>query len=315
MAFLDHISRYRHPYKNWIKVMYSMKKGTTPIILKIGNEISIEHDSTAYLTHFLSSGTINVKDVKDLLSSGILKFRYKDRELKMKVNKPRGDEEWQFNGDIVNVFYNEDYKFLATKDTKVVDICGNIGDTAIYFALNRAGKIVAIEPYSYSFEMAKHNIEINNFQETIQLFNAGYRPNVEMVVGKNQVIADSNLNQTTKEGIKIPIMSLKPILAKSGFEIHAPIYPKMDCEGYEYNLLQEDRETLSRFERIHVEYHDGIKVLDKLFMELGYQVDFTNPVETYNIRSSNSKMSMGFLHAKKRKNVGGDKYLACPPRS
>jgi FkbM family methyltransferase len=281
--------------------MYSMKKGTNPIKCKLrnGDEIAMEHDTTSYLTHFLGSKMMDAKDVIDLLSSGIIKFRYKGTELKMKL---RGvDSNNEFNGDIDHVFCKEDYKFLTTKGNNVIDIGGNIGDTPIYFALNGAEKIVAIEPYPYSFEMAKYNIEINHFQAKIQLFNAGYGQDGEIVVGNSQVNAGSNLIESTKGSIKIPIMSMKHILEKSGFDPHAPIYLKMDCEGCEYNLLHEEKETLRRFERIQIEYHYGINGLDELFKELGYIVDFTNPIETYNINSSDPKMSVGFLYAKRGK--------------
>ena len=78
------------------------------------------------------------------------------------------------NGDIHGVFLSEEYKFLNVKNETVIDIGANIADSSIYFALNDAQKIIALEPYPYSYNSAKKNIEINDLDNKIDLLNAAY---------------------------------------------------------------------------------------------------------------------------------------------
>jgi hypothetical protein len=49
-------------------------------------------------------------------------------------------------GDIIGIFVDNPYEDLSVKNKTVVDIGGNIADSAIYFALWGANKIVCIEP-------------------------------------------------------------------------------------------------------------------------------------------------------------------------
>jgi len=50
----------------------------------------------------------------------------------------------------------------------------NIGDSAIYFALNGAKRIIGLEPYPYAFSYAEKNIKLMIIKNII-LFNACYR--------------------------------------------------------------------------------------------------------------------------------------------
>jgi FkbM family methyltransferase len=54
-----------------------------------------------------------------------------------------------------------------------VDIGGNIADSAIYFALRGANKIVCIEPLPKNCELARKNILFNNFSHKISAVLAG----------------------------------------------------------------------------------------------------------------------------------------------
>ncbi|MEM3715123.1 MAG: FkbM family methyltransferase, partial [Nitrososphaeria archaeon] len=71
---------------------------------------------------------------------------------------------------------------------------------------------------------------------------------------------------------------------------------KMDCEGCEYNLLNEDDETIKKFAMIQIEYHYGYeKLVDKL-KESGFAVKYTEPREVYN-RSAGKTMIVGDIYA------------------
>ena len=49
----------------------------------------------------------------------------------------------------------------------------NIGNSAIYFALNGAKRVIGLESYPYAFSYAEKNIKLNNLNNII-LLNAGY---------------------------------------------------------------------------------------------------------------------------------------------
>ena len=57
------------------------------------------------------------------------------------------------NGDPTTVFLYEEYQTLPVKDRIVIDIGGSIGDTAIYFALKGAKKVIALEPFLLNYEV------------------------------------------------------------------------------------------------------------------------------------------------------------------
>jgi hypothetical protein len=71
---------------------------------------------------------------------------------------------------------------------------------------------------------------------------------------------------------------------------------KMDCEGCEYNLLNEGNETLRRFERMQIEYHYGYEKLKNKFEEAGFKVKCTEPV----LGADNKNMHMGYIYARRK---------------
>lgn len=54
---------------------------------------------------------------------------------------------------ILEVFFAEDYKNLNPQDEIVIDIGANIGDTGLYFALNGAARVIALEPYINTYNL------------------------------------------------------------------------------------------------------------------------------------------------------------------
>ena len=108
------------------------------------------------------------------------------------------------NGDLIGVFFTEDYKFLDPKGSVVIDIGANIGDSAIYFALNGAEKIIALEPYPCSYNLAQENIKINNFNDKVELLNAGYGKDSSIIVNQEEISGvGSNLISAEKGTLSI----------------------------------------------------------------------------------------------------------------
>lgn len=265
---------YYAVYKNWPYVLYNIYKKKETIRIK------------------LRSGEIkylNLNDIFDYtfknyyrLSNGYIKFK----NLRFKVNDGNAH---LYNGDIGAVFIKEDYKWLRPKNCIAIDMGANIGDSSIYFALNGAKKVIALEPYPYSYRLAKENILNNGYKDKIVLLNAGYGPDGSMNVEDKITDTGNELTQAD-HGMRIKIFSLKTLL--NDYKIDDAIL-KMDCEGCEYNLLNENNDTLRKFNRIQIEYHYGYEKLKNKLESAGFHVKYTDPV----IGANNKNMHMGYLYA------------------
>jgi FkbM family methyltransferase len=64
------------------------------------------------------------------------------------------------------------YKSLSVKDRVVVDVGAFVGDSAIYFTLKGARKVIAIEPHPGAYKEMLDNIRLNNLENIIVPINA-----------------------------------------------------------------------------------------------------------------------------------------------
>jgi len=285
------IKRYKIVYKNYLSVMWNIRKNK-PIIkvkLRSGQTHNWSNAKVNMYNAITSKVHSNVNidvDSNDDSMVGTLKFMYKERSLVFSV------DEWT---DIIDVFVEECYKFLDVENENVVDIGTNIGDSTIYFAVNNARRVLGLEPYPHSFSMALKNIERNNIEkEKVILLNAGYGEDSLIKVRSDVTNTHGTDLKSSTEGTEIRTISLKTLLKEYNYE--NPVL-KMDCEGCEYNLLKEDNETLKKFKRIQIEYHYGYEKIKTKLENCGFVVSFTKPVHIYNKDASNPNMVIGQIYA------------------
>jgi len=74
---------------------------------------------------------------------------------------------------IYQVFDDGDYEPLDVSGRVVVDVGAYVGDSAIYFALRGAKKVIAVEPHPGAFAEMLDNIKLNNLEGVIIPINAG----------------------------------------------------------------------------------------------------------------------------------------------
>jgi len=169
-------------------------------------------------------------------------------------------------------FFDGEYSLPSNaKGRQVVDIGANIGDTAIYFALNGASRVIALEPQSYAFEMARRNIRASGLSEKIILSNTA-------LLGKDACLhmrrekesfGESQL-EPAQSGVRICASSMHSLAEKYGL---SGAVLKMDCEGCEYEaVLGAGRADLRRFSFIILEYHYGYENLRKKLESCGFSV-------------------------------------------
>jgi len=74
---------------------------------------------------------------------------------------------------VFQVLNEGDYEQLDVKGKVVIDVGAYIGDSAIYFALKGARKVIAIEPHPGAFAEMLDNTKLNNMESVIIPINAG----------------------------------------------------------------------------------------------------------------------------------------------
>ena len=288
------LENYRKVYKNYsiilLKLYFKRRKSlqndnvVIKVVLRDGNKLNVPYGWVVKFADLHRYHNQNISGLS-LVKEGI-SFRYKGHPVI--INPAR-------ISDPEAVFFKEEYSFLNVKDRDVIDIGMNIGDSTIYFALNGAKRVIGLEPYPYAFSYAERNVKLNNLQNIITL-NAGYGRDSKIIVDDNKISLNTSSLIESDMGREIPIYSLKTLLNK--YEIEDAVL-KMDCEGCEYNLLEEDNEDLMKFSMVRIEYHYGFEKIKEKLEKSGFKVRFTEPLNTYNASAVNPNMVLGYIYAKR----------------
>lgn len=229
---------------------------------------------------------LNITQNKDILS-----LNWKDKKISFYKQK-NNDSTW---GAFKDQFIEEQYKYLHVKNRVVVDIGANMGDSAIYFALEGAKMVYGFEPYPLIYDLSIKNIKLNNLVKQITLINKGVGSPSYIHVKEDFISAGGSELKDYKEGRKIEIISLKDVLTRYKIPKHSAL--KIDCEGSEYEiLLNSNNEIFSMFDRVMVEYHYGYKNLVKQLKKYYKNVKYTRPTAIFNVES-NKKMYCGLIYA------------------
>ena len=128
------------------------------------------------------------------------------------------------------------------------------------------------------------------------IINAGYWKDKEIKIDVSFISNAGSDIKESENGPNISLYSLKTLVNK--YNIDSAIL-KMDCEGCEYNLLNEDDEIIKKFAMIQIEYHYGYeKLVDKL-KECGFAIKYTEPRESYS-PSVGEIMMHGYIYAERQ---------------
>ncbi len=284
---IDARKRYKILYKNYLSVMWNIWRGKdkVKVILQNGNESSVSCYLAKKCVQLIDNKNIQIYDLP--LGSHDIKFTYNGKSISITLEDG--------TGAIGDVFAREEYSFLNVKNEIVLDIGANIGDSPIYFALNNAKKVIALEPYPYSYNIALSNIKKNDIEDKIILLNAGYGQDGTIKVNPDYNNTTGSDLKSFDQGINVKKLSLKTIL--KDYNIDNAVL-KMDCEGCEYNLLKEDNNTLKKFKRIQIEYHYGYKRLKEKLEDTGFTVTYSKSVNYHNKDAKGQNMDIGYIYAK-----------------
>ncbi len=276
MHHLEAVKRYRKVYKNWFSVLLAMRLGRERIhvVLKDGRELDVD-GATAYgISHL---GDFDIID----LTPDEVTFIFNNRKLSFRGYK-LADIDYAFR----------DYSWLDVEGKAVLDVGASIGDTAIYFSIRGAKRVVAFEPYPYPYSLAKENVEANGVLN-VTLVNAGVGGNDGFITVYTGTTTAWTPLRPSGRGIEVPIYSLDRVISEYGpFDVM-----KMDCEGCEYDAVL-NSERLAEMKQVQIEYHYGPEKLTRKLKELGFLVRYSKPRKVYNSEASTYTL-VGYIYAQR----------------
>lgn len=189
---------------------------------------------------------------------------------------------------IDEVFLINDYNFSTLCDATVIDIGANIGISSLFFStLENVKNVYSFEPVLDTYKQALLNFEMNPSEKLSSIKNIGlgkstreetfiYNKHFKGNTGVRGLLSDTMSNLTNNETRKVQIENaskqLKPIV-----ELHSSgsIVIKMDCEGAEYEIIEDLNHTglLKDIDIIMLEWHDkGPHFIEKVLTENKFQV-------------------------------------------
>lgn len=287
------ILSYKKAYRNYIFVLFMLyvkhrtslvKDVNVNVYFKNNERLTVPYGWVSAFARLKNIENSNISDLK--LTTEGLSFRYNENLVLIDPARM---------SDLDAVFFREDYKFLNVTNRDVIDVGMNIGDSAIYFSINGAMRVIGLEPYPYAFSFAEKNVKLNGINN-ITLLNAGYGKDSNIIVAQRKFSFNGSSLINSMEGREIQIISLKSLIKKYNLK---NIVIKMDCEGCEYTLLDEEDAVFEKLEMIQIEYHYGYEELVKKLKRCGFDVKYTEPRKSYNPYAENTHMYIGFIYAKK----------------
>lgn len=176
---------------------------------------------------------------------------------------------------------NRTYQFYINyiKNSKVLDIGGYIGDTALYFYALGARHVKIYEPYFY--DICKRNLDINRLKADVE----------KVAIGNGDIMCTENL-----DGLGLTISTPKfgkiCVDSKKFDEVLNDKYDivKVDCEGCERYLLDVDCNHIAMGDKWVIEVHEFLykgllKEIEQKFKGCGfittYFINLATPDKTY----------------------------------
>lgn len=173
---------------------------------------------------------------------------------------------------LVNEFLNGDYK-CNCQDKVVLDIGGFQGETAVFFSVLGAKKVIIYEPVASHHRFIKQNVEMNRVNAEIHDEAIGRRNEVK-TINYDEITVGLGFEGSGSKKMNVKIRNVAEVIDTSGADI-----AKLDCEGGEESLLSVPASILRKVERYMIETHTGAikKVLIEKFTDAGFEVTKNNP--------------------------------------
>jgi len=178
----------------------------------------------------------------------------------------------QIYGTMYEIFDCGEYEPLNTEGRVVVDVGAYVGDSAIYFALRGAKRVIAVEPHPGAFAEMLDNIKLNNLEGVIIPINAGLASKPGKVCIEDVGVEATGVTYRRPGDCPnaVPVVTLSELISRFGINVDDAVL-KMDCEGCEFDVILNDYKHVRLFRGLVFEYHPRFvnKSLDDLLKVLG----------------------------------------------
>ncbi len=163
---------------------------------------------------------------------------------------------WRMYGPLLEVFDKGELRYVDVKGMDVVDVGAFVGDSAIYFALKGAKRVIAVEPHPGAYAEMLRNIELNKLTGVITPVNAGLADKPGVICIGNVSVAGTVTTYHTPGGCGsgVSAETLGGLIDEYGIQPSETIL-KMDCEGCEFNVILNDYEHVRLFRELIFEHH------------------------------------------------------------
>jgi len=157
---------------------------------------------------------------------------------------------------ILEVFDYGEYESLNVEGRVVVDVGAFVGDSAVYFALKGARRVIAIEPHPGAFAEMLDNIRLNNLEGVIVPVNAGLASKPGKVCVGDADVSDTLViyHRAGDCPNPVPVVALGELISRFSIGPGDAVL-KMDCEGCEFDIILSDYEHVRLFRELVFEYH------------------------------------------------------------
>jgi len=160
-------------------------------------------------------------------------------------------------GSLIEIFIEGEYDvsevLSGLKGREVIDVGASVGDSALYFLLNGARKVIAVEPLPKVARCAEENVRLSGATDKVKVLNAALSSGPTSVPCDYDVFSSGAFSTLKGSGpCRVPGVTLDDLLDM----IDDPYLLKIDCEGCEAQvILGPERERLRAFEHIIFETH------------------------------------------------------------
>jgi len=203
------------------------------------------------------------------------------------------DDALEYGVMIEEVFIREVYK-ADFKNKVVIDVGAYRGESAIYFAINGAKKVVGLEPDEDNYKLALLNIKENDLENKIVLLNKALAP-TEGVINFYKYFRLTNANSIDPNNMvklndqiiikQVETITLNQLIKMVGERIGLL---KLDCEGCEYSVLNSFSD-FDMIDNIILEYHNDVQNLPSLLKSHGFEVTIEKANEKIGIMKAFKK--------------------------
>jgi len=207
---------------------------------------------------------------------------------------------------IKEIFIDQIYNYILDDECTVIDIGMNVGVASIFFALNsKVKQVIGYEPFIKTFNSALINFNLNpEIAKKIIANNVGLSDqNTTREVYYNYELKGSvgllghGSNASSDEIEVIRLLNFKSVYESllKDFTIKNKIILKIDCEGDEYQIINELNKITSRLpDIIMLEWHlRGPMVIIDTLVKLNYRIFSIN----------NQEITLGMLYCVKMQNM------------